>query len=412
MDTSSFENETNNPFVFSDMVPVRSNGATSDTYKVLIYGKWHFLKRPKKIYLNNPLYISAFHKEFEIGYTLDHPNVVRYIIKGEDKDGVYILIDYVDGFTLTDFIKINPDYFNDINHLDKFATQLLSALKYIHERQILHLDLKPDNILITRVNSDVKLIDFGFSYTDCFSSLAIGKTDLYAAPEQLNNGEIDQRTDIYGFGKILEYIFAEFGSHTSKVYRKLIVQCQYDSKESRFNNVSEILSYLLDRSKFKKKIRYSILALFILGIGVFFYQYSIQHYPGVDESIVNETVIHKIDTVYIIDTLKQKTNEANAIDKYAALEKDIKQQMANNFKNVYKHDSLTDENYSSVLSEYQMACNKSLMLTETLSSKYKKIPYDDIAWLVLKEIEKKTALLQSQTAKYDERNREKMITKE
>lgn len=197
MDSSSFDNNSNNPFVFTDIRPIRSNGATSDTYKVLIYGKWHFLKRPKKIYANNPLYLAAFQKEFEIGYTLDHPNIVRYIIKGEEQNGLYILTDFVDGFTLTDFIKLNPNYFNTPKHLDKFINQLLSAIKYLHERQILHLDLKPDNILITGVNNDLKLVDFGFSYTDCFSSLAIGKTELYAAPEQLSEEEIDQRTDIW-----------------------------------------------------------------------------------------------------------------------------------------------------------------------------------------------------------------------
>ena len=92
MDNSSFDNEIINPFVFNDIEPVRSNGATSDTYKAFIYGKWHFVKRPKKVYLNNPLNISAFNKEFEIGYTLDHPNFARYIIKGEDKEGLHIIM--------------------------------------------------------------------------------------------------------------------------------------------------------------------------------------------------------------------------------------------------------------------------------------------------------------------------------
>ena len=407
MDSSSFDNEIKNPFVFNDIVPIHSNGTTSETYKALIYGKWHFLKRPKEIYSNNPLYISAFHKEFEIGYTLDHPNVARYVIKGEDKDGLYILIDYIAGFTLTDFIKNNPDYFNDTKHLDKFVSQLLSALKYLHERQILHLDLKPENILITRVNNDVKLIDFGFSYTDCFSSLAIGRTELYAAPEQLNNGEKDQRTDIYGFGKILAYIFAESGSRPPKVYRKLIDKCLYENKEDRFNSVNEILSYLSDRLKSKKKIRFSIVTMFMLAVGIFYYQYSIQHNVEPGENPANETIIHRIDTVYIIDTIKQIANETVTIDKYAPLKRDIKLQVDNNFKNVYQHDSINSENYASVWTEYQRAATETLLLTETLSAKYKEIPVDDIGELVLKELEKKTALLRSQVAKYEKTKREK-----
>ena len=126
----------------------------------------------------------------------------------------------------------------------------------------------------------------------------------------------------------------------------------------------------------------------------------------------NETIIHKVDTVYIVDTMKYKANEISTIDKYASLKSDIKLQLDNNFKNLYKHDTLNNDNYSFVLSEYQKAYNESLMLTETLSVKYKEIPSDDIGELVLKEIERKTCLFRSQVARYDKTNREKSLTKE
>lgn len=320
MDSSSFDNDINNPFVFTDIEPIKSNGATSDTYKVLIYGKWHFLKRPKKIYADNPLYLAAFQKEFEIGYTLDHPNIVRYIIKGEDQNSLYILTDFIDGFTLADFIKLNPNYFNVSKHLDKFITQLLSALKYLHERQILHLDLKPDNILITGVNNDVKLVDFGFSYTDCFSSLAIGKTELFAAPEQLNRQDIDQRTDIYGLGKILEYIFSESDSKISKTHKKLIDKCLPERKEDRFNDINEIQIYLKDKSKSKKKYVYFAISLCTLVAVISFYQFSSQHDKSSDIHPIYETMTHKIDTIYMVDTVKQKESKTNIIiDKYTPL---------------------------------------------------------------------------------------------
>ena len=54
---------------FSDILPIDKNGATSDCFKVRIYGKWHFLKRPKKEFANHPLYIAAFEKEFDLGFT-------------------------------------------------------------------------------------------------------------------------------------------------------------------------------------------------------------------------------------------------------------------------------------------------------------------------------------------------------
>ncbi|MDH6307394.1 serine/threonine protein kinase [Dysgonomonas sp. PFB1-18] len=300
MDSSSFDNEINNPFVFTDIEPIRSNGATSDTYKVLIHGKWHFLKRPKKNYADNPLYLSAFQKEFEIGYTLDHPNIVRYISKSEDQDSLYILTDYVDGFTLTDFIKLNPNYFSDKNNADKLIKQLLSALGYLHERQILHLDLKPDNILITSVNHDVKIVDFGFSYTDCYQSLSIGKTELYAAPEQLNRESLDQRTDIYGFGKVIEYVLRK--TSDTKIYsphKEFINRCLSKNKEDRFKSVSEIQSYLSTKPKSKKGIFIlSLISLVILVVSIYIYQ----SFNKIDERLdatsqANDSISHIQDTL-------------------------------------------------------------------------------------------------------------------
>lgn len=413
MDSSSFDNEINNLFVFTDIEPINSNGATSDTYKVLIYGKWHFLKRPKKIYSENPLYLAAFQKEFEIGYTLDHQNIVRYIIKGEDEISLYILTEFVDGFTLTEFIKLNPNYFNVPKHLDKFITQLLSALKYLHERQILHLDLKPDNILITGVNNDVKLVDFGFSYTDCFSSLAIGKTELYAAPEQLNRENIDQRTDVYGLGKILECIFSESDSKISKIYKKLIDKCLSERKEDRFNDINEIQSYLKDKSKSKKKYVYFAILLGALIAVISFYQFSSQHNTNTNIHPIYETMTHKVDTIYIVDTVKQIENKTNIIiDRYAPLKKDIKLRVANNFKSLYNtYDSLNIDNFSSALTEFQKGYNESLLLTELLSIQYKNIPSDEIGELVSKEIDKKASLFRSMVAKY-EKGQKRMVKNE
>jgi serine/threonine protein kinase len=112
-ESSSFDNIQNfSPLInpFSDILPVDKNGATSDCFKVRIHAKWHFLKRPKKAFSTNPLYIAAFEKEFDLGFTLEHTNIVRYISKGEDKDGIYILTEYIDGQTLSDFRLRNPDF--------------------------------------------------------------------------------------------------------------------------------------------------------------------------------------------------------------------------------------------------------------------------------------------------------------
>lgn len=389
MDSSSFDNDiNNNPFSFTDIEPIKSNGATSDTYKVLIYGKWHFLKRPKKIYSDNPLYLSAFQKEFEIGYTLDHPNIVRYIIKGEDLNGLYILTDYVDGFTLADFIKSNPNYIKDDKHLEKFLNQLLSALKYLHERQILHLDLKPENILITGVNNDVKLVDFGFSYTDCFSYFTIGKTALYAAPEQLLKEEVDQRTDIYGIGKILEFIFGKGDFKTSSIYRSLIDRCLSENKEDRFNNISEIQKYISHKSKSKNKITYSVATLGLLVISALIYQFSIRNNTEYYPIPINETVIHKIDTVYVVDSVRQIGKKESA--DYSLMAKEVKHytdSIFNDLEEQYKE--ITLNNYQDFSGDYEYTIRTVIghEFGDSISFKYRDVSPKLVKKLLKEEIE-------------------------
>jgi serine/threonine-protein kinase len=129
---------------------------------------------------------------------LEHPHLVRYL----SLDGDSILMEYVDGETLSQRIASNPGYFKNHKNTDKFIRQLLDVVGYLHSHQVLHLDLKPDNILLTRINHDVKLIDLGCCYTDAFQDTT-GHSEGFAAPEQLAGQSVDVRTDIYAIGRIL-----------------------------------------------------------------------------------------------------------------------------------------------------------------------------------------------------------------
>jgi len=274
MENSEF-GENTDFFAFTDVVPLNTNGSTSDTYKVRINGKWHFMKRPKQKFTDHPQYNAAFEKEFDIGYTLDHPNIVRYISKGRDKNGFYFLTEYVDGQTLKDFISNNPTYFKKKENVQKFIEQLLSALSYLHQKQILHLDLKPENILITHIGHDVKIIDLGFAYSDCYQFLTAGKTNLYAAPEQINNGKIDQRTDIYGVGMVLLYVFTQTTdkkelNKIAQSYKSIVSKCLNDTIENRYFDVFSLRKSFTQSFK-NKFIKYLFLLFLIVGAVLFFF---------------------------------------------------------------------------------------------------------------------------------------------
>ena len=227
MDTSRFSDRQSR---FETVEQMETQGATCDTFRVKLYGKLHFLKRLKAEYAGDIRYQEALRKEFETGYRLEHPNLVRYFSFDDDS----ILMEYVEGETLSQRLATHPNYFTKRKNTDKFVRQLLDVVSYLHSHQVLHLDLKPDNILLTRINGDVKLIDLGCCYTDSFPDTT-GHTDAFAAPEQLMGGVVDIRTDIYAIGKILEYL----PDHT--IYNKVIARCTAEDPSDRYQSLEEIL---------------------------------------------------------------------------------------------------------------------------------------------------------------------------
>ncbi len=223
---------------FETIEQMESNGATCETFRVKIFGKLHFLKRLKPHFAGDIRYQEAFRKEFETGYRLEHPHIVRYISLSDDG----ILMEYVDGETLSQRIARCPDYFESKENVRKFLRQLTDAVGYLHAHQTLHLDLKPDNILLTRINGDVKLTDLGFCYTDTFADTQ-GHTTSFAAPEQHSGGKVDERTDIYAIGKILEQL------PNSPKYNKVSARCTASLPEERYQSVRELQDALFRRSR-------------------------------------------------------------------------------------------------------------------------------------------------------------------
>ena len=253
---------------FSDSQPkydaieqMDTRGATCNTFRVKLYGKLHFLKRLKAEYAGDIRYQEALRKEFETGYRLEHPNLVRYL--SLDHDG--ILMEYVDGETLSHRLAANPDYFNNRKHTDKFVRQLLDALGYLHSHQVLHLDLKPDNILLTRINDDVKLIDLGCCYTDSFPDTQ-GYTSEFAAPEQLSiiHCPLSIQTDIYAFGKILDLL------PSSYIYNKVVARCTAEYPKDRYQSVGEILHDIDGKRPFLRYLSIIVAIVAALVVCLFF----------------------------------------------------------------------------------------------------------------------------------------------
>ena len=172
-------------------------------------------------------------KEFSLGITLSHPNIAETYSLEEVADcGRCIVMEYVDGITLAEWLATNPSH----SARQRAMLQLLDALEYIHSLQLVHHDLKSSNILITRNGQNVKLIDFGLSELDT------------------TNPQNDIQHDIQKFGEILQLLFPSR-------YKSLRQQCQ----NGCFANMAAIRLSIEKRQRCQKYIPY-IIAIIILTI--------------------------------------------------------------------------------------------------------------------------------------------------
>lgn len=236
-------------------------GGTSLSYIVRKDGKEYFIKRLKPEFLSSANYRNLFQKEFTIGQSIVHPNIVSYHEFVNDDDDCHILMENISGVTLDKFIIERPQYFKSRRNLDKFFNQLLSALNCLHQNHVVYSDLKPENIMITQVNNDVKLIDLGFCFNDSFSTTA-GTTLNYASPEAKNNGKIDVSTDIYGIGKIIEFIGKTSAYNLPGIYSKIMIKCLKTNQADRIQTTEEIVRLINRRNHhIRKSVIYCLISI-------------------------------------------------------------------------------------------------------------------------------------------------------
>lgn len=212
--------------------------STAILYRVRKSGKYFIIKTPKEDTGEN---IALLHREYELSIGKSHPNIVNiFTYEPQSIVGPGIVMEYIDGRTLTEFIAENPP----AEARKRVFKQLLQAVAYIHRSGLVHNDIKPDNIMITRSGNDVKLIDFGLADNDAYYlARTIGCTKAYASPELLaQNKNIDTRSDIYSLGKIMKELFGNR-------YSRIAARCLQERKEKRYANADEIAKAIDKRDK-------------------------------------------------------------------------------------------------------------------------------------------------------------------
>lgn len=202
-------------------------------YRAQMGGKWVVLKAAKPDEGEQTRNQLLLEREFEIMHRLDSIYVVQTISMVDDPQlGRSILMEYVHGRPLDKFVAGNPTS----TERRRVADELMEALIFLHERQIVHGDLKSSNILITDSGNHVRLIDFGFSDNEAFIAKNIGTSPSISTEEQLPTDVLLPERDIYALGKMLALLFP----HSLKpVIRRCLA-----SDRSRYISVRQVRAAL------------------------------------------------------------------------------------------------------------------------------------------------------------------------
>ena len=240
MDTNSFTSGPIRPLSSQELgvnhltdYELLSDSGHNLVYRAQMGGKWVVLKAAKPTEGEQTRNQLLLEREFEIMHRLDSIYVVQTISMVDDPQlGRSILMEYVHGRSLDKFVAGNPTS----TERRRVADELMEALIFLHDRQIVHGDLKPSNILITDSGNHVRLIDFGFSDNEAFIAKNIGTSPSISSPEQLPTNVLKPERDIYALGKILSLLFP----HSLKpVIRRCLA-----SDRSRYISVRQVRAAL------------------------------------------------------------------------------------------------------------------------------------------------------------------------
>ena len=176
--------------------------------------------------------IELLRREWEMSIGLTHPGL-SYVFTWEPSSpvGPCMVQEWVDGRSLTDYLTEKPS----ASSRKRVFGQLLEVVSYMHRKGVMHNDLSPTNILISRADDTVKIIDLGYADDDVHITLkSLGGTRGYASPELLNGGLVDARSDIWTLGALLRDIFPGR-------YRRIVRRCMRENPAHRYASVDALL---------------------------------------------------------------------------------------------------------------------------------------------------------------------------
>ncbi|MBR5517446.1 MAG: Stk1 family PASTA domain-containing Ser/Thr kinase [Clostridia bacterium] len=158
----------------------------------------------KSEFVNDKEFLARFNKEAQVAATISSPNIVNVYDVGHDGDIHYIVMEYVEGQTLKEYIDANGML--SWQETVEYAMQICSALDKAHKNGIIHRDIKPQNIILTN-DGMLKVTDFGIARATSNETTNMGESTMgsvhYFSPEQARGGYTDAKSDIYSLGIVM-----------------------------------------------------------------------------------------------------------------------------------------------------------------------------------------------------------------
>ncbi len=189
-----------------EITEVIGQGGMAIVYKAkcLVLNRYVAIKVLRPEYRTDAAFIKRFRAEAQAAGSLSHTNIVSIYDVAQDGELDYIVMEYVEGVTLKDYIDAKGII--PWKEAVDYAAQICAGLECAHKKGIVHKDIKPHNIMITR-EGVLKITDFGIAKAMNAGTIASNTTTLgsvhYFSPEQARGGYTDEKTDIYSLGVLL-----------------------------------------------------------------------------------------------------------------------------------------------------------------------------------------------------------------
>ncbi len=246
-------------------------GGMSDVYKAqdMKLSRFVAIKVLKQEYAENQNFVTKFHAEAQAAAGLIHSNIVGVYDVGEDQGLQYIVMELVEGITLKHYIEKKLRL--SVKESISIAIQMAQGLECAHKAGIIHRDVKPQNVIISK-DGKVKVTDFGIAKaatSETITSNVMGSVH-YTSPEQARGGYSDEKSDIYSLGIVLFEMLTgrvpfdgdttvniaiqhiqdampsprEFVNDVPISIEQIIFKCTEKSSDRRYSSMTEVIADL------------------------------------------------------------------------------------------------------------------------------------------------------------------------